>query len=53
MIETIKNLFNRELTEEEKVKYNIANFKQKVEEVKYEKPNELEKLLKTIKEFLN
>lgn len=52
MLEAIKNLFGRELTEEEKIKYNIANYKLKVEEIQHEKPSELEKLLKAIKEFL-
>lgn len=48
MFEIIKNLFSRELTEEEKIKYNIANYKQQVETIQQEKPNGLEKIIKTI-----
>lgn len=49
----IKNLFSNTLTEEEKTKYNITNYKPKTEEIIYEKPNIIDKFFKFLSEIFS
>jgi len=45
IIKFILNLFSRELSPEEKNKYNIANYKPKTEQIIQQKPNIIDKVL--------
>jgi hypothetical protein len=38
-------IFNTQLTEEEKIKYNIANYKPRVETIEMGKPNIIDKFI--------
>jgi len=49
ILKKIKKLFDTKLTEEEKIKYNISNYKPRVEKLEMGKPNIIDKVLKKIK----
>lgn len=45
-------MFNTQLTEQEKIKYNIANYKPRTEIIEMGKPNIIDKILNFLAKFL-